>query len=172
MKFTLLFSLVLSAVVLPSFPVRGIPTNFNQGQFNVGMGNDQHLPMEEWFRSGSSWLAGAKLPGPWAADPNDPSTMTLDLPGHVFGIYALKGAVVKDNTGAIREVRVLFDEKTSQKKAADLVAALKKNVGVFSGSKPVDSAKNSASWTGAGLKITLTSTAKDATVTLAPAAKA
>lgn len=171
MKFALRLSL-LAAVLLPSIPVRGIPTNFNQGQFNIGMGNDQHLPMEEWFRSGASWLAGSKLPGPWAADPNDPSMLLLDLPGYVFGVPAVKGIVVKDNAGAIREVRVVFDEKISGKKSTDLAALLKKNIGAFTGSKPVETAKGSFSFSGAGLKVSLVSAGKGATVTFAPAAKA
>jgi hypothetical protein len=164
-----ILSLLVAAVVLPQGLVRGIPTNFNQGQFNVGMGNDNHVPMEEWFRSGSSWLAGAKLPGPWAADPADPSSLTLDSPGYVFGVFAAKGIVVKDNADAIREVRVVFDEKISGKKASDLIAALKKNIAAFTGAKAADAGHGSVTFTGAGLKVTLSSAGKSATVAMVPA---
>ena len=138
------------------------------GIFVNGEGNEERQPVEEWFRLPYHWQAGVVLPGIWTASPRDATLLVMDNPGAVFGISARSITVVKDKTGAVREVIAGYDETTSRKSRAALLAALQKNIGVFTGTEVKKLADGSLGFTGGGLSIIL-ATAGGVTVTLSRA---
>lgn len=137
---------------LAAGPVGAIPTNF--GGFVGAQGNDRHLPIEEWFRDPGHWLAGSDLPGSWSTAGTDATRQVLENPGAIFGVTARSVAVARDAAGAITEVLASYDEASSKKTRSALVAALQKNIAVFTGSPVVKNPDGTRSFSAGGLKIT------------------
>ena len=144
-----------------------IPQSFGtivSGNFGQEVGE---TPEEYFSGTSTAWLAGADLPGEWAALTGEEAGTGERLEGKetVFGVVAsgLKTKRAKD--GSLQRVMAVYTKASSGKSPTELRKALETNVGAFTGVTGVRGAEG-MKFAGARLVVTL-SAAKDGGVVAA-----